>query len=808
MTAEFEKITKTPTQIQEAVLDIMCFGKFDEKKERIRSYSPFLAQVESFIRYYEKDITRQAMPIFLSFSQNDATKRILVEYLATRQALLNPITRNRITQEASKSNHTVSNRRKIQINLPGTDRDGRMNLDAIRIRFYKFVYDRIYKRSEFNDYINKKSYENYGTASDIILCRNGFVPSAQTDLIKYYCSIKEFNPSCALSFNTRYNAINFMGKEKKLQQIPQDSCVVGNGFMIYTRNEPGKFSLGDLNVLGNQHGYYIANMFVFALIDKPFNTGSLSRYASTLRNKYGNNDNTQIFFLDADETRLIKGEHPISRNQLLIGNDDDYLSYYEEIRYILDGCEGLKHSLRNTIALCCDSSFEQEFNKLLTGNGFDEIDHISDLGIFNYMRTIWDEVITKKILESVGEDMEIAFVIEKLAYSSEVLKKAIAEKFPNKNVNFYLLSDLRQRKDGNRMVDVIPERHIFQLRYSGFNERYISYPNSYDLTILDSDKTLVDIIPLALFGSNVIRSENAIAAFYNKLENIPYRKNCLGWEKIPTKDYGNYRNYDDGDDSIPQSTDGHSALQIKVTLENGKSYTRDDSDEVVYKKNNGEICFGKLSELVEPKDVYSIQFMDELEGYLGSIANKVGQQDIEAERIFKQRMIEEGKMDDIKDVEIWRAMLIKKIEQVGIERITEDLNPKIGKYYKNLSHTISDRWVDINAVMILPRHRAVKTTIFEYLGIPRHSPYWGIVQRRRSAAVKQTRERNILTNQLIKAILNKKLDNTSFDKLYSTIPDSLDLMGIMSNENLIFIQKGLQEEALNLRELKKIRYEE
>ena len=103
MTEKFIRIVEDSSEILDAVLDVMCFGKFPPEAVLIRTYRPFLSMVENYIRYYEDDVENQKMPVFLAFEQDESTKEILVEYLATRQTLFNPTTRDNVIREATKS---------------------------------------------------------------------------------------------------------------------------------------------------------------------------------------------------------------------------------------------------------------------------------------------------------------------------------------------------------------------------------------------------------------------------------------------------------------------------------------------------------------------------------------------------------------------------------------------------------------------------------------------------------------------------------------------------------------------------------
>lgn len=790
MTEKFIRIIEDSSDILDAVLDVMCFGKFPPEAVLIRTYRPFLSMVENYIRYYEDDVENQKMPVFLAFEQDESTKEILVEYLATRQTLFNPTTRDNVIREATKSFNVVTKSRKVKFCHPMSDKNGRMSLQDIEIKFCKYIYKKVYQNPKLATFIQTKEADY--PICDLLVCRANLRPLKQTDVIKKYFSEEGFNPAMALSFNTQNNAQLLLKNDAGLKSIPQNEAICGNGFMIYTRAEFGRFSPGDLGLITNRTGYDMANMFVFVLVDKPFSLGSLSRYTSMLRSRFSNEYAVQPFFLDSDEIKYVNGQSPVQREKILIGTEEDYISYAREVRYILDACDGLRHSVRNLLALCCDRSFEIEFANILADCGVGEIE-FDDLSIFDYMRSVWNQIVDR-VLEQVGDDTEIAFVIEKLGFESPILKDAIRGRFPQKTVNFYLMSDLRHSEN-------IKERHIFQLRYWGFDAHYISYPNSYDVTILDSNKKLADIIPLVLFASSVSRSENAISAFYNSLQNTPYRKDCLGWSKRKMVESSVFLDDDDdGVDSVSQSY----GVRVCVEFTDGRTYTRDDGEEVAYITELEEINFAKLSDFLEFNENLKIQFMDELENYLSEIVTKQSLKDSPIEGEIRNKLIQEGKMDDIPNVEIWRAMLHKRVKILGLDKVVSDLQPLIGHLYKNLEETIKTSWIDFNNIMTLPNRKLAKPALFTYLGIPRFSPYWGIVQRRKEMRSRETRRKHSLVNKLIKAILNIDIKDGYYNILYGQIPDSLDLLGIMSDDDLRFIQANLQNEAINFREVKNI----
>lgn len=789
MTEKFIRIVEDSSEILDAVLDVMCFGKFPPEAVLIRTYRPFLSMVENYIRYYEDDVENQKMPVFLAFEQDESTKEILVEYLATRQTLFNPTTRDNVIREATKSFNVVTKSRKVKFCHPMSDKNGRMSLQDIEIKFCKYIYKKVYQNPKLATFIQAKEADY--PICDFLVCRANLRPLKQTDVIKKYFSEEGFNPAMALSFNTQNNAQLLLENDRGLQSIPQNEIICGNGYMVYTRAKFGRFSPGDLRLFTEKRGYDMANMFVFVLVDKPFSLGSLSRYTSMLRSRFSNEYAAQPFFLDSDEIKHINGQALVQREKILVGTEEDYISYAREIRYILDACDGLRHSVRNLLALCCDRSFEIEFANILADCGVGEIE-FDDLSIFDYMRSVWNQIVDR-VFEQVGDDTEIAFVIEKLGFESPILKDAIRRRFPQKTVNFYLMSDLRHSEN-------IKEHHIFQLRYWGFDPHYISYPNSYDVTILDSDKKLTDIIPLVLFASSVARSENAISAFYNSLQNTPYRRDCLGWSRRNMVEIGDLMDDDDGLDSVSQSY----GCRFSVEFADGSTYIRDDGEEVAYMTEFNEIQFAKLLDLPELSENYKIQFMDELENYLSDIVTEKSLKDSPIELEIRKKLIQEGKIDDIPNAEIWRVMLHKRVQTLGLEKVVNDLHPLIGHLYKNLEETIKTRWIDFNYIMILPNRRLVITELFTYLGIPRFSPYWGIVQRRKIMRSRETRRKHSLINILIKAILNIDITDGYYNILYGQIPDSLDLLGIMSDDDLRFIQTNLQNEAINFREVNNI----
>ena len=793
---EFRNATKQDGPIFNGVYELLTLGKSEEEIEEYNKRKPLLSLIESFIVFnLNRDSSYHKFPAFLCFEQDSTSKRILIEYLTTRFSIFSRVTFEKISHFLS----SAKLRGGFQVPPSGSP----------LLRKIPFHYGKYTRMPFFEAYIKYVkvahrillSVENQlEESNNLLVCGETDVPDTKTSIVKEFISISSFSPDFGLSINTELDGNRFYNEEPVLLNIPDEITYIGDGAMIYTRSDRGNFSERHLKLLSDA-GYDLRRMFVFALIDKEYKIASLKRYINKITTKY----NTQPFFVTNNELGLLCEDTTHSREVIFVGGENDSATYENDIRLLLEGFQ-YRISLRNILSLCVSSRFEQEFAQIISKDNpyFEEIE---DVEIFHYMRELWKNEITHHIYPLLQEDEPIAFIIDKKAIDSKVIKQDIQDLFPNNPIHFYILSDLKRAK--GKKKNGVNENLILQFRFVGFDERWLSYPNSYDYTVLDPGQRLIEIIPRALFDLLYTRSNNRLSAFYNKEMNTDFRKNVLGWKKLSTTSIDvSYKEWDYDEDDEQQSRDS-SYNKVKIEFTNKRSITQLESSGVIYKSADESIHYGRLSDIVEDDSVVSIQLMNEIEDYFSSLISAAESKNKDLERVIREKYINDGSIPNQPNVELWRLLLLNKVLQKGQDIVIEELSVLLKDKELRPSRMVQ-HWIDIkNYQLILPRRNGTKRVLFDYLGIPQTSPYKGLIARKKLGAIRSTRNNNYLIDQLVRAIIDLDIQDGVFESLYSQIPDALDIIGITSDEMLEFIQSELLNNAIHLQEVKKIsKYEE
>ena len=414
--------------------------------------------------------------------------------------------------------------------------------------------------------------------------------------------------------------------------------------------------------------------------------------------------------------------------------------------------------------------------------------------MFKYLRLQWEGKIIPAI-NDFAKDSSVAFVVD--WKTPAAIRDEIASLFPDKKIRFYSLQNLKTRKDA---CNSIPERHVVLLRYTGFKENDIVFPNSYEPVPLREKQSLLEIIPMALFASNVAHTENNLIKYFNRVMQNGYRQDCLGWKKANVKSLVKYAIERDEDDDY--RTPDRDAPRVAITYKTGKVSYQNESTRVVYKKGD-VIAAGRLSEIIDDTAVSSIQLIDEIENHLGILVNKSEHKDSDLEKAQRLNYEQSYGIDHNPNIEIWRLLLMKVVKSKGKDIVYEDLINRIEMYEKNPKEII-DRWLNFRTTnLILPRKKKTKNIVFEYLGIPVTSPYRGVVYRKKMRAIQSSMEKNHLLDQIIFGVVNAQIDSGSFNSIYAQIPDALDLLDVTNDADLDVIRQEILN-SIHLTEINNI----
>ncbi len=800
MTTEFINNCTQSNSLFDAIFSLMVLGKTSEDAKPYNSCRPLLTQIDNYINYYlsKNDGEHSQIPLFISYSTNPKFRALLIEYLVIRLGVMSPSSIGAFDEEEN-----LSLRRG---NAMGLNRPVYIEPAMDNSEFSKKYYKKINFQSKFSD---KSGKMTYGAASrlfrktaltlsknvcfgptaseNMIICRKPELPSSRDTLLKDYYSESIIERGSVLC-NTEWSGSSFFDAlEDNQVEFDIDNPTHVNLYLLYSNTEQADFFQSDIELL-EQVGYKIDNLFVFVLHSRPFCMSNLHRDQIKFRSKY----TKDIFFLNSEETAFISGFQLPKLNQLFVGEEDDYNVYGLEVQNILEGVFS-RYNMRNIIGLCATESFEGLFFEYLQSENPD-YDLPESTEVLDYLRLQWEQKIVPAI-NSFAKESSVAFVVD--WKTPLAIRNEIASLFPGKRVSFYTIQNLKSRKD---VRNTIPERYIVLLRYTGFKENDIVFPNSYEPVPLRDGQFLLEVIPMALFASNVAHTENNLVKYFNSVMQNGYRQDCLGWKKGSVKSMAQYSIERDEEDDY--RTPDRDAPRVAITYKTGRVSYQNESTPVIYGKGDS-VAAGRLSDIVDDSAVFGIQWVDEIENHLGILVNESEHKDSDLEKAQRRNYEQTYGIDDNPDIEIWRLLLMKAVERNGKEAVYQELVSRIEKYEKKPKEIIN-RWLDSRITnLILPRRKRTKNIVFDYLGIPVTSPYRGVVYRKKMRAIQSSMEKNRLLDQVIFAVVNGQIGKGSFNSIYAQIPDALDLLDVTNDADLEVIRQEILN-SIHLTEINNI----
>lgn len=146
-------------------------------------------------------------------------------------------------------------------------------------------------------------------------------------------------------------------------------------------------------------------------------------------------------------------------------------------------------------------------------------------------------------------------------------------------------------------------------------------------------------------------------------------------------------------------------------------------------------------------------------------------------------------------------MLEWKVLQFGEERVYEDVINQVGI---NLKMSAFKNWYNFDYPMILPRDRQSMDSVLKYVGFETYGTYYIIMRRKKIRQKNKTRSQNSLLDDLLSEIFKYNENETNYKEMERNIPDSLDLIGIDSEEYLQMVMDDVLSQ-LNLKEIKLIK---
>lgn len=801
MTPEFQNICTNEGALFKAIYSILVFGKTEEEIWVYEKHKPLLLHIENFIDYYQgkSDSDKHNVPVFLIHEADTFSKKIVIEYITIREGIFNAQTLASINSEIDKDIQRGGGRRPC-FEVPAENGSSRSKTLHKTIKCWipksnngKIKYWYALKELKLHICELMKSMTlNRSYSSSMLICSENEIPDGRYSLLPEFFHTK-FQKDSSLFCNSSLSGEKFydyLGEQNI--EFDMDYPVHSNVFMFYSNTEKCDFSYGDLELL-SQVGYHIDNQFVFAFCNHNYCLKSLINETSKFHGKYlQGQELDNVFFLDADEISSLNGVDVPKHNQIYIGNCEEFEIFDAEVRYLLEDLP-YKFPKRNIMSLCATPAAEKSFFKQITEETPDYEVPESAL-IFDYIRGIWKSEIIPAIREFCKDFKKISFIIE--WRTPDRIRREIKALLPEYSINFYTVQDLKLRMGKSN----IKEKKIIRIRYDKFDENFAHYPNTYEPVPLKNNQELLDIIPLALMAGSKSLSENNIIRYLNKVMDNPYRRECLGWTPIRTSVEKYYSVDWDEEDST--RTPLRDQAKVEISFTNGKKIIPTESTSFIYKGTDGIIRCAQAGDLIH-RNIKAVQPLLDLELILKDFVSKNEGKDSAAEQAIRQAYIESDGIEDNPDIEIWRLLLKKRVEERGAEKVYAEISEKIASYEKHPTKII-DNWLNFkDKDRLLPRRKVTRNFFLDYVGIPRNSPYRGLIYRKKMRRIESSTEENRLLEQFLYAVIGKDFKEGAFDSLYADLQDALDLIDIKNDDDLIFIKSEL-EKSINLLEVNSI----
>ena len=315
--------------------------------------------------------------------------------------------------------------------------------------------------------------------------------------------------------------------EDILRQNRDNVPNIENIFIFHSQNRgkiTNSYNIDQLNRL-NQYGLGIKNCFVFYISEQPFRLYyAIDNIKTTLSGNLLNQEIKRFDDFDGfitfspDEIDLMFNR-PQLRSKFVIDPDDreiftaDIDSYLDELPHNYRLRNALSFAFTDKARNCFMIDFESETGTWLPETGQQFI---------NYYKQIFNEEIYPQILAKIDEYHTVAFVIPP-GMSSDY-KDAVRKTFSSESRKIVC-------KDYNQLRDGLNEEYIILFPFRYTDERYKSYPNSFDPLPLKENQRGLTIVNRLTHNRYYEWNKHFYEKDFNGLLYSMFRIEQLGWSK-------------------------------------------------------------------------------------------------------------------------------------------------------------------------------------------------------------------------------------------------------------------------------------
>ena len=569
---------------------------------------------------------------------------------------------------------------------------------------------------------------------------------------------------------------------------------IENLFVFHSQNR-GKitfsYNLDQLDRL-NQYGVGIKNCFVFYITERPFrlyyakeNVKS-SLVANLLNREIKRFDDFDGFItFTPDELDLMFKREGLGARYIIDSTERDIFT--AEIDSYLDE---LPHNyiVKNALSLAISPETQCYFIKECESEtGISQSEVVSPF--LNYYMQLWDDDIAFRILEQIENYHSVAFVLP--PGIDNVYKKAIKKGFSSESRQI-IIKDFNQLRDGLDEDFVV----LFSFRYT--DERYKTYPNSFDPLPLKKGQRGLTVINRLTHNRYYEWNKHFYEKDFNGLLFSSFRKDKLGWSKKVLQKPIMPDILSDIDEAESDARE-YLAERCMIVFESGRA-KRLAVDRVLY-VNRGRYCFSSLKELPFEEGM-KLQLLDELVSQIKDNLIKKSDSDLKSEGYIRRDpsfALTEEQINS--NIELWKYLLKRKVDELGVEATYEAIFPN----NKEISLRGFEIWFDFDYPMILPRSRKSQNSLLSFLGFKIGSPYHRVILTKKLIKNNNTKVLNSQIESLLQSVLTvSSVSDDYFVKLYEEHSEILTLLEINSASDVNILVQLLD---INLKTVKSIKYD-
>ena len=569
---------------------------------------------------------------------------------------------------------------------------------------------------------------------------------------------------------------------------------IENLFVFHSQNR-GKitfsYNLDQLDRL-NQYGVGIKNCFVFYITERPFrlyyakeNVKS-SLVANLLNREIKRFDDFDGFItFTPDELDLMFKREGLGARYIIDSTERDIFT--AEIDSYLDE---LPHNyiVKNALSLAISPETQCYFIKECESEtGISQSEVVSPF--LNYYMQLWDDDIAFRILEQIENYHSVAFVLP--PGIDNVYKKAIKKCFSSESRQI-IIKDFNQLRDGLDEDFVV----LFSFRYT--DERYKTYPNSFDPLPLKKGQRGLTVINRLTHNRYYEWNKHFYEKDFNDLLFSSFRKEKLGWSKKVLQKPIMPDILSDIDEAESDARE-YLAERCMIVFESGRA-KRLAADRVLY-VNGGRYCFSSLKELPFEEGM-KLQLLDELVSQIKDNLIKKSDSDLKSEGYIRRDpsfALTEEQINS--NIELWKYLLKRKVDELGVEATYEAIFPN----NKEISLHGFEKWFDFDYPMILPRSRKSQNSLLSFLGFKIGSPYHRVILTKKLIKNNNTKVLNSQIESLLQSVLTvSSVSDDYFVKLYEEHSEILTLLEINSASDVNILVQLLD---INLKTVKSIKYD-